>query len=577
VWAAVRRVRLTPLKLSAAPSAAQVSVSNPPITVAALLTHTSSPTGGAGVGGSSASLGGSKKSASKSPPLKSPPRRLPQALDKEIQRIKVKRKGKGKGTARFTPSPTSLKDDFYRDGSAGGDGPNDAGYIEEEKEVRQHSREDVMEELVYGDVSEEEEDEDYEKESEEEESEEEESEDEGEDEVEESEEGEESEEDEDEEEEEEEVVVVEMEEVEDEDEEEAVTDYTLYCITKGRVEEFGSMSYKLFEEAKLLHRVVLCLQNDEDEKNYNESYPNLKSIRTPPSLHRSANYVTNEIVSPGDRFGIVHDNLREFKRLQRPSDTEGLKLVPVTNLDDLFKEGFRALKKNGCSLLGFYPVPNVSWMAKLPGITTDLRFCHNPCILMIGLAKCIELTEEMCMKQDFQRTIMFYELEGRVVRFNHISFVTKFNPKNTKGGVGHRDAASEKESTRIFENKYGAYIRNTLTHSDGSTSFVLNPNAERQRLAALSPKDAVPPRPQRPNLEMPDVDSQVHAVGISGCSSREGRERQYEEWTVLRQRRRAQARAQVHHRSKSARFDEEVAQLVASSSSVYDSVKRRRR
>ena len=184
------------------------------------------------------------------------------------------------------------------------------------------------------------------------------------------------------------------------------------------------------------------------------------------------------------------------------------------------------------------------------------------------------------MKQDCECCILNYVHSGKVLRYNQYAIRSKYNPKDAEGamgGIGHRDAASDRESTRIFEAKYDPYISYTKTHKDGSTSFVIKPNAQRQRLAALSPRDAVPPRPQRPNLVMPGLDSQVHAGGGSGCSSREDKQREYEEWTALRQRKRAEAQAQVQRKSASEQFDESVAQLVASSNSVFDSVKRRRR
>jgi hypothetical protein len=553
----------------------QVSDSNPPITVATLLTPTPSPTGGASVGGSSASLGGSKKSASKSSPSKSPPQHLSQELKKQIIKVNRKRnrnrKGKGKGPARFTPSLTSLKGDYYRDGSTGGDGSKDAGYLEEEKDVRQHRHEDVMEQVQEGEASEEEEeDEDYKTEESEE------SEESEEDEVEEEDEDE-DEEDEDEEEVEE-VVVVEMEvEEEEEDDEENLCDYpyNIYIPTYKRCATFIAKTQALLLRYGLVPKAKVCVQNLEDEEKYRaDCHSDLEIISTPPGLLETVNFIASTLPI-GERIVIMHDDVECFEKMQPPSMDSGASLVPVSNLDGVFQQVYNALDKHQCHLAGFYPVRNSAFMAAQPGLTTDLRFLYDPVIVMVNQG--IQLSKEMAMKQDYERCILYYNHAGKVLRFNHYAFLSKYNPKGDEGGIGHRDADSDSRSTREFERKYPGYIKNTKTHKDGSTSFVLNPNAERQRLAALSPKDAVPPRPQRPNLEMPDVDSQVHAVGISGCSSREGRERQYEEWTALRQSRRAQARAQVQHRSKSARFDEEVAQLVASSSSVYDSVKRRRR
>lgn len=240
------------------------------------------------------------------------------------------------------------------------------------------------------------------------------------------------------------------------------------------------------------------------------------------------------------------------------------------------------------------------------------------------------------MKQDYERCILYYNHSGKVLRFNHYVFLSKYNPTGGEGGVGHRDATADAEHTRTFERKYGAYIRNTKTHRDGSSSFVLKSNAERQRLAAQAPKDYVRPRlrrmeggkeqqmeggkeqqlvfllaeaqhklrrtpsdvnlqaevdsytrelthleqrprPQRPDLVIPDVESQVPVESSSGLSSRENRERKYHMWQLKLQRVRKDKQAQVKPKSKSRQFSEEVEQLVSCSGSVCEGVKRRRR
>ena len=136
---------------------AQVGFSNPCINVAAIPNANIIRTGGASVGGSGAGLGRSKEGSgldgSEESESKLPPPSLHSALKKEIRsKIKVRRKRKGKARERYTPPPTVTDDDYRRDGSTGGDGSNDPGYIEEEKEVRQQHHEDVMEQVQYGEA-----------------------------------------------------------------------------------------------------------------------------------------------------------------------------------------------------------------------------------------------------------------------------------------------------------------------------------------------------------------------------------------------------------------------------------------
>jgi hypothetical protein len=60
-----------------------------------------------------------------------------------------------------------------------------------------------------------------------------------------------------------------------------------------------------------------------------------------------------------------------------------------------------------------------------------------------------------------------------VLRFNWFSYKSEYNPKNTEGGIGHRDAEAETKATDLFKEEYDEFIQSTKRHKDGSTSFVL--------------------------------------------------------------------------------------------------------
>jgi hypothetical protein len=100
------------------------------------------------------------------------------------------------------------------------------------------------------------------------------------------------------------------------------------------------------------------------------------------------------------------------------------------------------------------------------------------------------------MKQDYECCILNYVHSGKVLRYNQYAIRSKYNPKDAEGamgGIGHRDAASDRESTRIFEAKYDPYIsyapRRTRTTAPRSCS---NP----MRRACMSSTPSTP-RPTR--------------------------------------------------------------------------------
>ena len=103
---------------------------------------------------------------------------------------------------------------------------------------------------------------------------------------------------------------------------------------------------------------------------------------------------------------------------------------PLRDLDTTIRRGFRLCKEAGCSYWGIYPTANGFFMK--PGHTTDLRFiigvmtgCFNP-----GTSMKIHLES---FKEDYERTLKFYEKDGCVVRMNDVAPKTSYYTE--KGGA----------------------------------------------------------------------------------------------------------------------------------------------
>lgn len=103
---------------------------------------------------------------------------------------------------------------------------------------------------------------------------------------------------------------------------------------------------------------------------------------------------------------------------------------PLRDLDATIRRGFRLCKEVGCSYWGIYPTANGFFMK--PGHTTDLRFiigvmtgCFNP-----GASMRLHLES---FKEDYERTLKFYEKDGAVVRLNDVAPKTSYYTE--KGGA----------------------------------------------------------------------------------------------------------------------------------------------
>lgn len=115
-------------------------------------------------------------------------------------------------------------------------------------------------------------------------------------------------------------------------------------------------------------------------------------------------------------------------------------LAEVTDLAGFFSSCFDRCVAEGARLWGFYPMLNPFYM-KGTEVTTTLR-------PVIGVTHGIinepsfQLTRRA--KEDLERTLLFFEKDGKVVRFNR--FASKQTARTLPGGLqtpGGRDAASE--------------------------------------------------------------------------------------------------------------------------------------
>ena len=90
----------------------------------------------------------------------------------------------------------------------------------------------------------------------------------------------------------------------------------------------------------------------------------------------------------------------------------------------------RSLPSATANIFGLYPVKNGFFMKDLPELTYDLRFCVGT---MWGCINRKSITLTLDEKEDFERTLLFWQNDGAVLRFNHVVAVTKYY--KTPGGM----------------------------------------------------------------------------------------------------------------------------------------------
>ena len=106
------------------------------------------------------------------------------------------------------------------------------------------------------------------------------------------------------------------------------------------------------------------------------------------------------------------------------------RMRPIIDLDGFIKRAFDICHQKNIFLWGVYPLANARFMT--PKMTTDLRFIVGPFWGIIN-RHLPELRITIDEKENAERTLQHYTIDGAVLRFNNIGIETRYY-KN-KGGM----------------------------------------------------------------------------------------------------------------------------------------------
>lgn len=196
-------------------------------------------------------------------------------------------------------------------------------------------------------------------------------------------------------------------------------------------------------------------------------YPGIRLVIGPLGLHCMRNFIhaffpenENMVMMDDDVRDIVH--MQEVKDWDPASGRKECERFPVVGITAeqfmaYLTNAFRIMRTEGIYLFGIYPVKNGFFMKDLPEITYDLRFivgCVWGCINRHDRA--ITLEE----KEDFERTLLYYSLDKKILRFNRLAPVTTYYKQ--KGGMQNRGmdrVETSKASCLYLLEKYPQYCR----------------------------------------------------------------------------------------------------------------------
>jgi hypothetical protein len=128
----------------------------------------------------------------------------------------------------------------------------------------------------------------------------------------------------------------------------------------------------------------------------------------------------------------------------------------LRSLKDIIKRGFSECKKAHCRFWGVYPSANGFFMK--PTVSTDLKFCVGPFWGCVNPGKEVRIDIGQGEKEDYQRTIQFFQKDGAVVRLNFVA--PKTAVYKTAGGLQFGNRLKREHATiKRMMKKYPGWIK----------------------------------------------------------------------------------------------------------------------
>lgn len=125
-------------------------------------------------------------------------------------------------------------------------------------------------------------------------------------------------------------------------------------------------------------------------------------------------------------------------------------LIKVENLDEFFMDAYKLMEKEKLFIWGVYPVNNAFFMKDK--ITTDLKFIVGVLFGFINRKlKTLEPSPEIQVKEDYELSILYYKLDGGVIRYNNVTAKTKYY---AIGGCGKDRLERNEISAKFLQQKY---------------------------------------------------------------------------------------------------------------------------
>ena len=242
--------------------------------------------------------------------------------------------------------------------------------------------------------------------------------------------------------------------------------YVIAIPTYNRYDKLVSKTLQMLKDGGVKKsKIFIFVANKKEYEKYNELVPTsmYNEIIIGKKGIKNQRVFISKYFPEGEHIVSIDDDVEKIEQLK------GAKLQQIKNVDKFFSDSFKLLKKEKLYIWGVYPVHNPFFMKN--NVSFGLKFLIGVLFGYINRHD-NKLYPKTSVKEDFEQSILFYKMDGGVVRYNNIVPKTVFF---AKGGVGIASERidSYKKASNYLNKKYPEYITSVFTRDNGLTEVKL--------------------------------------------------------------------------------------------------------
>lgn len=220
-----------------------------------------------------------------------------------------------------------------------------------------------------------------------------------------------------------------------------------------------SKTLALLEDYKIpKEKITIFVANSEEEKVYRTELLDYQIIVAEKGLHNARNFISN-YYPPSQKIVQLDDDIQSLIEFDSSCYRSEKKLLDFVGL---IERGFKECIEKKARLWGVYPSCNGFFMKN----TTSYHLTHIVGCFFGVINPGPEIKITLQSKEDYERSILFWQKDKVLVRFNFVSPKTAFY--KTPGGLQlMRTKDNIEEEVKYLLDTYPEFVKRKLNRKTG--------------------------------------------------------------------------------------------------------------